>query len=215
MRKAARFRFADGVTAKLAPTKVPMSRARLTQLVSTKTLLRGLRGLEAKAQSSPYEDWTAQHLDGVRVIPSVRRSRQTLYHTKLLKIMSLLDADSLPEATSWLCCEGIIQAYQANIVRTVVDALDAPLLFVGDLDPLDLTNFVALTYGGLEHLGSRGHRIDARYAGIDDGWLAECKSLLLPGWAAASRIRYGPAIKMNAFEESHTRWLFESFGGWE
>lgn len=74
----------------------------------------------------------------------------------------------------WLAIERYSIPTQEAIdtLHLLVSGLRLPLVFVGDLRPLDLTVFALLRRGATNFHGSRTRSLPIFYAGIDDRWLA-------------------------------------------
>jgi hypothetical protein len=103
----------------------------------------------------------------LHVLPGLGRCRRIVYTTKgewLLKVLGWLDA--VPEDIALLWRWAPIGRAHAAPIRAVLGAFDAPVVFVGDLDPFDLATFSTL---------SRAWTGPIRYAGVGDDWIRICE----------------------------------------
>ena len=80
--------------------------------------------------------------------------------------------------------------------RAMAKCFRLPIIFVGDLRPMDLTFFAAMRMGSASF--SRRNRVPLpiRYAGIDDRWLAIADEFRLPGVQQLD-------CPMDSFEREH------------
>lgn len=104
-------------------------------------------------------------------------------------------------------------AYQ-KLIKEIAERARLPLWFIGDLDPFDLTTFVALRCGDPDLRRPERQVLPISFCGIDDGWLRLCEQHLLPKWSGAL-----PIIRMSRIELEHrdlilqlAPWLVEEVG---
>jgi len=110
----------------------------------------------------------------LHVVPALSACRRILYTTKVDWLVDVLGwPDGAPDDVALLWRWSPVGRAHAATLRAAVEALDAPLVFVGDLDPLDLATFstVARALDGLP----------VRYAGVGDPWIALCDRHLASG----------------------------------
>jgi len=82
--------------------------------------------------------------------------------------------DGMPDDIALLWRWAPVGKAHAGAIRSVVEAFGAPVVFVGDLDPLDLA-----TFSTLERC-LRGLTVPVRYGGVGDRWLEICEQHLPP-----------------------------------
>ena len=86
-------------------------------------------------------------------------------------------------------------------MRREAEAFGAPIFFLGDLDPYDLTVYLLLCAGGM---GEDGHPADERaavtYLGAGDALIDLCERHALPDW---SPLLDRATITMTDFERRH------------
>lgn len=100
------------------------------------------------------------------------RPTRMFYFTKPA-FMDYLGRQSLfPE--HWLAIERYSIPSQEAIatLHLLVKGFRLPLVFVGDLKPLDLTVFALLRRGATEFSSAKARPLPVVYAGLDDRWLA-------------------------------------------
>lgn len=86
---------------------------------------------------------------------------------------------------------------RARLVRCEAEGNGAPICFLGDLDPLDLTHYLTLRAGGV---GSAPTALDVTYLGVGDALIALCEAHV------RSRVRplfEQVTITMTDFERRH------------
>lgn len=74
-------------------------------------------------------------------------------------------------------------------VRCYVADVELPLLFIGALNPIDLTIFAILRYGNPQFAERPETAIRVKYIGLDDRWLRLCRALIRPKFATGTIIR--------------------------
>lgn len=105
--------------------------------------------------------------------------RKIFYCTKPMFASALHEKGLL--AKDWLVINRYIMPTEEAIivVRSVMKGFGiSKLLFIGDLDPLDLTNF-AILRAGTPDFSMQATPLDVEYIGIDDGWLDLAERLRL------------------------------------
>jgi len=121
-------------------------------------------GLTAHA-TNPFREYPLHVIP-----PSGGACRGILYTTKIEWLATLTDGmNDIPGDLALVWRFGPLDAGHSRILASVVDGLDAPVLFVGDLDPLDLATYATLVRSdafsrkGVTHLG------------ISDSWVEACE----------------------------------------
>lgn len=106
----------------------------------------------------------------VHVVPAVRHCTRIIYTTKidwlarLTKGLAEVPGDI---AVVWKC--GPLGAGHRAVVRAVAADLNAPIRFVGDLDPLDLVTYATMIDR------SESWPVPVSYFGISDAWIEQCE----------------------------------------
>ena len=110
----------------------------------------------------------------LHVVPALSACRRVLYTTKVDWLVDVLGwPDGAPDDVALLWRWSPVGRAHGPTLRAAVEALRAPLVFVGDLDPLDLATFSTLARA-LDGL-------PVRYAGVGDPWIALCERHLASG----------------------------------
>ncbi|MET0556394.1 MAG: hypothetical protein ABW221_25375 [Vicinamibacteria bacterium] len=137
-------------------------------------LAAALRALApGRAAEEAYED-DLRHR-ALHVVPSRTACRRIVYTTKVDWLVYALGwPDHAPDdvALVWRQCP--VGRAHAPVVRALVESCAAPVVFVGDLDPLDLA-----TYGTLARALDG---LPLRYAGVGNAWVRLCERHLSPTW---------------------------------
>jgi hypothetical protein len=163
--------------------------------------LRALRGDDSGPGRQEYEQDLRDR--ALHVLPASSACRRIVYTTKVDWLLSVLGwGEAAPEDVAVLWRWAPVGKAHVAVIRAVVEALGAPLVFVGDLDPLDLATFSTLTRA-LDGL-------PVRYAGVGDGWVALCERHLAPGRALRSL-----CIAMSEPERAALRHAEEIGLGWD
>ncbi len=89
-----------------------------------------------------------------------------------------------------------------DALHFLVDGFQLPLVFVGDLRPIDLTTFALLRMGRTDFSRKRTKPFPITYAGINDDWLALSDQYRLRG-------RKMVDMPMNRWEQEHLALLHE------
>lgn len=113
--------------------------------------------------------WPPLHVHAGRGEP-----RLLLYSTKEALVQRWVMDEIYPAGWMALSRYGLPTPEYLDEIRLHLAKHRLPLLFVGDLDPLDLTIFAILRHGEATLTG-RSAKLPVYYAGIDDGWLALCE----------------------------------------
>lgn len=122
--------------------------------------------------------------------------KRLFYCTKATFINYLWKQALFPE--DWLAIERPLVPTRHSITatRAIAEAFNLPLVFLGDLIPMDLTIFALLRRGG-EDFSSRGARpLPVHYAGINDEWLSLSDEMRLP-----KQVKH--ELQMRRFEREH------------
>jgi hypothetical protein len=106
------------------------------------------------------------------------RPTRTFFFTKTWLPRGWLRSDLFPAQTDAVVHYGIPSRRQCELLRAHASVIGAPMRFVGDLDPLDLTVFASLRAGGASLRGPQAPAVPVAYTGIDDNWLRICESRL-------------------------------------
>jgi hypothetical protein len=109
---------------------------------------------------------------------STSRPTRIFFFTKVWFPRMWLRSDLFPDRTDAVVHYGMPSRRQCGLLRTHAGAAGAPLRFVGDLDPLDLTVFASLQAGGAPLRARAAPAVQVTYAGIDDAWLCICERRL-------------------------------------
>lgn len=104
-----------------------------------------------------------------------------LYFTKPAFIDWLWRQSLFPK--HWLAIERHSIPTQETIdaLRFITKGFHAPLIFVGDLRPIDLTAFALLRRGATSFSSRTVRPLPVTYAGVDDRWLALSDEFRRPG----------------------------------
>lgn len=106
----------------------------------------------------------------LHVVPAAQRCTRIIYTTKIDWLTRLTDGlTAVPNHVAILWRYGPLSARHRAVVRAVAQSLDAPVYFVGDLDPLDLVTYATLTEPSESPLAAMN------YLGISDTWLERCE----------------------------------------
>jgi hypothetical protein len=97
-----------------------------------------------------------------------RRARRTLYITKQHGLLGI-EINRFPEDVTLLYRYGV--ASPAYVERIARECPSKRLEFIGDLDPCDLTVYLALS----SRLARKG--IAVEHLGVGDRWLARCQNI--------------------------------------
>lgn len=140
------------------------------------------RALEEHAGPRGYEALTAGQWPPLQVMYAGEPPQRLFYFTKDLLCRDWLRRGWPPFDWSALVRPRLPSPDYLAVVRTHARGLRLPLLFVGDLKPLDLTIFATLRSGDLSLRGRRLRGLDVCYLGVDDRLLALSEAHLLPGY---------------------------------
>jgi hypothetical protein len=106
----------------------------------------------------------------LHVVPAAQRCTRIIYTTKIDWLARLTDGlTDIPDEVAILWMYGPLSAQHRAVVRAVTQSLNAPIYFVGDLDPLDLVTYATLMEPGESPLAAM------TYLGISDAWLERCE----------------------------------------
>ena len=118
------------------------------------------------------------------IVPPLSKCRKVLFFTKRdwLEVGRPVE-HQIPPDIAILQRYGPLPKPHKHLLELLVDQLDAPVHFVGDLDPMDLTTYATLISGNRRE--SRLSKVT--YLGVGDEWLKLCErdAARLP-WAACS-----------------------------
>lgn len=165
-------------------------------------LLRFVRSLDK--DSGEYESLMPSTWPPLQLVEGSEAPSKCIYVTKLSLFTRWGSQDLLPPDWIVLCRYGLpTPRYQSRIQRL---RQGLPILFVGDLDPLDLHVFFSMKRGDLSLRGSE--RSWLIFAGINDSWLDLCDRNLKPGRKLESML-----IPMSELEKAHFDLLFNAVPG--
>ena len=165
--------------------------------------LRALRAGDRGQPDRPYEE----DLRGraLHVTPALSACRRIVYTTKVDWLLHVLRwTDGMPDDIALLWRWAPLGTAHAGTIRSVVESLGAPLVFVGDLDPLDLATFSTLARC------LRGLPWPVLYGGVGDRWLELCEQHLPPRASLRSL-----CIPMSAPEQEAMQQAEEIGLGWD
>lgn len=120
-------------------------------------------------------------------------AKRILLVTKEAMVRHWIRKDLLPSSTAVFSLHGPASGRHCALLKHQADERGLPLLFYGDLDPMDLTTFGTLRAGGTKWDFDPSTAIKAVYRGIDDSILSLVEQNL--GWSRRSRSshRSGPS----------------------
>jgi len=188
------------------------------KMTPARSKARTWRGFRAHALRSPvadrYEPLRAETWSSVKLYVPKNAPRFSLFFTRRYLCQLWVESGDFPERLFAMVRYGLPTRAYFELIKLVADRARRPLGFVGDLDPFDLTTFLALRSGDPD-LRRPAHRaLELSYRGIDDRWLELCERHLLPRWKGAL-----PLIKMSSLEQEHAEliirlapWLLELTG---
>lgn len=149
-------------------------------------------------QANQYEPLEAGTWSSLELFVPQKAPRALLLFTKPFLCKRWFESQTYPETLFSMVHGGIPTASYWRSIRDIAKRVRLPLCFVGDLDPFDLTTFLALRSGDPD-LRRPDHRaLPIRYVGIDDAWLKICERHLLPEMTGAL-----PYFRMSALELKH------------
>lgn len=131
-----------------------------------------------------------------------RKPTRLFFFTKA-SFLNLLGQRSLfPE--HWLAIQrySILTPEAIDTLHFLVEGFQLPLVFVGDLRPIDLTTFALLRTGTTDFSRKGARPLPVTYAGIDDDWLALSDQFRIRG-------RTMPEWPMGRWEREHLAVLQE------
>jgi hypothetical protein len=138
----------------------------------------------------------------LHAIPSLRRCRRILYTTKVEWLAAITDGlAGVPDDVALVWRYGPLTAPHRALLHGMLHTLDAPMCFVGDLDPLDLATYATLAQGAASAVN---------YLGISDAWLDRCER----GFARADTTLNSVCIAMDHAERDALESLTKLSGRW-
>jgi hypothetical protein len=165
--------------------------------------LRALRGDDSGPAQQAYEQDLRER--ALHVLPAASACRRIVYTTKVDWLLPVLGwGDAPPEDVAVLWRWAPVGKAHVAAIRALVTALDAPLVFVGDLDPLDLATFGTLARA------LQGVSSTVRFAGVGDRWVELCERHLAP-----ERTLRSVCIEMSQPERAAMRQAEEMGLGWD
>lgn len=138
----------------------------------------------------------------LHAVPSLRRCRKILYTTKVEWLAAITDGlTGVPDDVALVWRYGPLTAPHRALLHGMLRVLDAPMSFVGDLDPLDLATYATL---------AQGTESAVDYLGISDAWLDRCER----GFARANTTLKSVCIAMDQAERNAVESLTKLSGRW-
>lgn len=136
------------------------------------------RQIDRLATAATDEDWDHRWPKPPACIePAVGPARVVVYLTKrsILNMLASMTPDlpwPPPElaGVTWFCRYGLVTRGVAQHVAEVSDGGRVPIVFLGDLDPFDLTTYLSLR-ARLARIG-----IEPRFGGVDGTYSDACRS---------------------------------------
>ena len=118
------------------------------------------------------------------------KPRRLLYFTKDMLCVRWMLGHQFPRHWVALVRYGPPPPSYLAEIRTFAQKLALPLLFVGELDPIDLTVYLMLLRGDVNLAAKRTRGIPVRYLGVSDRWLAmrRSKDVSIPGSLGMERL---------------------------
>lgn len=129
------------------------------------------------------------------LLPPSVASRGLLFVTKESVLLRLMADDVLPRNVAMMCRYGLPTPQYLRVVQPHLSR-SRSAIFVGDLDPLDIHVYLALSYNAI--LPSGRPRAAIHYGGINDAWLQLCQRNLKRGQRLEALM-----IKMDDAERKH------------
>lgn len=147
--------------------------------------------------------WTTPELP-LSIWPARRRTRRIVFLSKTRLYDAWLERSwtkppKIPPDWTIVSRIGFPDEPQLAVLASLHKLLRVPWCFIGDLDPLDLTAFLAIRALSVDFVGRRP-AIPMTWVGISDVWLKLCRKWLDPGWSF-------PIKEMNPLEPEHWRVL--------
>ena len=162
------------------------------------------RRLAKRTGPRAYEPLTAEPVTPLHILHGGEPPRRLFYFTKDVLCRDWLFRGWPPLDWSALVRPRLPSADSLAVIRAHVRGLRYPFLFVGDLDPLDLTVFAILRSGDVSLGGRAGRGLPVEYLGVDDRLLALSEAHLLQGYTV-ERL----AFEMWELEREHFRLVRE------
>jgi hypothetical protein len=150
-----------------------------------------------------YEPLRAETWSPIQVYVPQGPPRALLFFTKPFLYRLWMEQGEVPPHLFAIIRYGIPTLAYWKLIKDTATRLRLPLCFVGDLDPLDLTAFVALRCGDPDLKAPHRRALPITFGGIDDRWLELCERGLLPARKGAL-----PLIRMSEIEQEHRDVLF-------
>lgn len=175
--------------------------ARRTHTFGTVAWGRFVRKVEQKLPGE-YESLLPAQEPPLSVYCGGNRPRRLYFFTKDLLCRRWLQDEMFPKDWIALCRHSIPSAQYLEEIAAHVARLRLPLLFVGDLDPLDLTIFMMIR--DALRSSRTPDRWGAHYGGVDDRWLA-----LGDRYRRQGKRLDAALLHMESLEREHFQWVEE------
>lgn len=152
--------------------------------------------LRDDAGAQTYEPATTAPGIPLSLWPARRTPRRVVFLSKDLLYRSWVDRQFVvPPDWTVVARFGFPDEPLLALLAGLHKQLRVPWCFVGDLDPLDLSVFLAMRALAVDFVGHR-QALPMTWVGINDPWLALCRRWLEPGKAL-------PALPMESLEREH------------
>jgi hypothetical protein len=175
-------------------------------MIDNQTLKRELDSVIARSQRRVplWEEFTADMLHMSFWAPNAS-CRLIIYSTKSWTLFKHLWNYRLPHSIAMFGGAGLVNEAYRHCIAAEARRLKRPIHYFGDLDPLDLANFLSLKVA-VEPLGAK-----VKYAGVGGAWLRNIRNPITKG-----RKRFIEAtILMSPFEKMMLSWLETMSVDWD
>lgn len=125
-----------------------------------------------RTRRGQYESLIPEQFPPLQVYLGGGNPRRLLYFTKDLLCVRWMLRHQFPKHWIALVRYSLPTPSYLAEIRGYSKRLDLPVLFVGELDPIDLTVYLMLLRGDVDLVSKRERGIPVRYVGVSDRWLA-------------------------------------------
>ena len=137
---------------------------------------RHFRAKVERTRRGEYESLLPEQFPPLQVYLGGGKPRRLLYFTKDILCVRWMLRHQFPRHWVALVRYGLPTSSYLAEIRSYSKRLGLPVLFVGELDPIDLTIYLMLLRGDVNLAPRRAHAIPVRYVGVSDHWLAMRRS---------------------------------------
>lgn len=145
-----------------------------------------------------YEPLDASTYHSLEIFAPEESPQALLFFTKPFLCKLWWNMGAYPETLFAMVRSGVPTVPGWRLIRDTARRVRLPLCYIGDLDPFDLTIFLALRSGDPDIRNPVREALPIHYLGVDDAWLKLCQRQLLPKMNG-----YVPYFKMSALELEH------------